>query len=1195
LIQGQSHRIRYVVYDEAHEWLVDWRADLLKCPEIISELLPNATIFACTATCSTEDMPCLLKRLRISEPAIHRLSVDRSNCFLRVVPSKDEKADIEFIFDRIKVQPASLVFVVTKKEAEEFAASLKALCTTQEFSGDHIAYFHSDLPAANKKRIILAFLEGTIRCVVATQAFGTGLNLPCIRLVINRCLCAKIATYLQNIGRGGRDGGPYECILMFSYTMIYDCGKVWLNDASDTEIQTEWTRFQQMISYPMSLKCRRAHLLPLFDAAFNAESVCEQCDNCIARIAGVVPVVDVTKAARLLLEVISESIQHTHTTVSMSRIRDIMLGWKPRDEKFASDQSHTRFGCAKEAGFKQSPQLWMLLSSYMLYAVTPPLLSETVTRAGEHIISRHVTITPTGRDFLENCALNVSIRMPIEYADMQLQEVDLLFNPGLDIRTKACSIAGCAKAHYSKGLCKSHYQQDLRGRPKTLTASLPTSQSTDSTNANAASLAVSVPNSDSISTASLEQSSDCANGVFYDGLFPPATLPGSVERRELGHDSSTSSSSAEDYDGDDPQLYSSFDWIDPETTKELMQYHFYPGGFDPAITEVHILPDGQRSDQIGWALTSHHTRTSFAEGCKIRHVSCAGCLVCPDPVCPFIARPFSRGVATKVCGNIAHHDGHPPQLTLQKCTAKFSYSTNLASGIVTLTATGHLPHARPPPKRPCEATMAVIHQQMIVSGKKPSSSQLLMSSPAVSQDAGAQDATRLQRQVNRMFKDMYGCDLGMTGLGHLSTLLEHPFVRETQVAFGTSSGTNFDFIYCQLDEQIRLAAQVANAHKNSQSTTTNFLYADVEYMFGTMYKMAIMTQSLESGKGVVLAIIFVTRLHAAAYQRIFLAFFHNNPSLWTVIGGELAFQFEACLVDFSDSQRSGFLQAVEALWREKFAGDFSAALRQSFAAKLKGCYFHYCQSVKSCCHNSRVVPSGMGDEFNRFAQIMYTATTMTGFNAAVTSIAQRFPRASKWLAWWTAPSHAGLIFPAFRNSELGEELSAFHNMPTTNNFLESHNRKIKRFIAYREMPPVIAVHDAFKYCVMEVRELDAIRTGLSKVNKRERGKLSLLASRKEEYPLQGRAPQTFSEFGGQPTRKSALEQPSGSSCVSRHTSHITRRTTYVTLSFLDAVDDVLRALLDKIRAEGLPSGSIVQCKNTTLKEKWCVQGTYVGV
>ncbi len=119
--------------------------------------------------------------------------------------------------------------------------------------------------------------------------------------------------------------------------MIYDCGKIWLNGDSDTEMETEWTRFSQMISYPMSVKCRRAHLLPLFDAAFNAESVCEQCDNCLVRIAGAVPDVDLTKAARLILEVIAESAPHSHFTVSMSRMRDIMLVWKPRNDQFARD------------------------------------------------------------------------------------------------------------------------------------------------------------------------------------------------------------------------------------------------------------------------------------------------------------------------------------------------------------------------------------------------------------------------------------------------------------------------------------------------------------------------------------------------------------------------------------------------------------------------------------------------------------------------------------------------------------------------------------------------------------------------------------------------------------------------------------------------------------------------------------------
>ena len=175
-----------------------------------------------------------------------------------------------------------------------------------------------------------------------------------------------------------------------------------------------------------------------------------------------------------------------------------------------------------------------------------------------------------------------------------------------------------------------------------------------------------------------------------------------------------------------------------------MQYHFYLGGVSPTAPGVHTLPDGQREYEIGWALTSHRTRTSFSEGCTIREVSCAGCLVCPISDCPFKARPLSRGAATILCGNVAHHGGHPPQLVLQPCTAKFSYATNLATEIVTLTTTSHLLHDRPPPKGPCQATMAAIQKHMQESGKKASSTQMLKSSAVVSQDAGAQDTSHLQ-------------------------------------------------------------------------------------------------------------------------------------------------------------------------------------------------------------------------------------------------------------------------------------------------------------------------------------------------------------------------------------------------------------------------------------------------------------------
>ncbi len=75
----------------------------------------------------------------------------------------------------------------------------------------------------------------------------------------------------------------------------------------------------------------------------------------------------------------------------------------------------------------------------------------------------------------------------------------------------------------------------------------------------------------------------------------------------------------------------------------------------------------------------------------------------------------------------------------------------------------------------------------------------------------------------------------LTGLGHLNTILNAPFVRETQVTFGTSPDTTFDFTYCQLDEQMALATQVVSANQDSGALTTDFLYANVTHQFSTMH------------------------------------------------------------------------------------------------------------------------------------------------------------------------------------------------------------------------------------------------------------------------------------------------------------------------------------------------------------------------
>ena len=193
LIQSQAHRIRCIVFDEAHEWLVDWRTNLLTCSKILADMLPNTCTFACTATCSTTDLPRLLQRLHLPpEPQLHRFSADRSNCFLKVLPTKDKASNLRYMFEQIDgvQKPATLVFVESKKEAERFSLGLKALITASSTLSEHEnVHFNSELSAAEKKRILQRFyLDGIIRCIVCTQAFGTSVDLPSVRLVVHYCL-----------------------------------------------------------------------------------------------------------------------------------------------------------------------------------------------------------------------------------------------------------------------------------------------------------------------------------------------------------------------------------------------------------------------------------------------------------------------------------------------------------------------------------------------------------------------------------------------------------------------------------------------------------------------------------------------------------------------------------------------------------------------------------------------------------------------------------------------------------------------------------------------------------------------------------------------------------------------------------------------------------------------------------------------
>ena len=454
----------------------------------------------------------------------------------------------------------------------------------------------------------------------------------------------------------------------------------------------------------------------------------------------------------------------------------------------------------------------------------------------------------------------------------------------------------------------------------------------------------------------------------------------------------------------------------------------------------------------------------------------------------------------------------------------FEYLHDFASGDVTLHVRGDQDHqhSKPPPKRPGPISMALIAAAVQSGGKKPTPVGLLVSQ-SLGDDLGAQDTGKLQRLIAEMYKGRYGEDLTAAGL--FKQEFGEPFVRDVAIAHGEAEcpDTNFDFVFLQLDGQIELTKDLASL---DGLLTSKYLYADVTYAFGSMYRLTIMTDSLESGKGVTLCVILLTRLHTGAYKRAFYTFLKKNPALWMVQDGMLVLMFCCIVVDFSDSQKNGFVAAIEKLWMELSLGPFSERTKLQFWRNLKGCFFHWKQSVKHVAHNANVVPIHMQAAFTALADNIYNAADMPQFEEAVQCMQQRFPKSRTWMRWWTQPGHRILIFRACRNSELQEELQEFFNMPTANNVVESNNRTINRFLSYKQMPVVVAAHDVFKFCQHEIRQIRGIRTGHVTVGHREAGRRKRVSNMTDEYKDGKRAPTSTGELlGGSAAKDGAAGKP----------------------------------------------------------------------
>jgi ATP-dependent DNA helicase RecQ len=276
----RAARIAYFIIDEAHcvsHWGHDFRPEYLSLGNIV-RMVGSPPVGAFTATATQEVRRDIEIQLGIEGATYVFTGFDRGNLGLSVEPASTKDAKRAAVMRILAESPGpSIIYCSTRKETEEVARALtKSKIATVRY--------HAGLPDAERDAAQSAFLENRARVIVATCAFGMGIDKPDIRSIVHYSIPGSVEAYYQEIGRAGRDGAPSRCVLFWSYPDVavrkYLIGRSENGEKNPVFIAAEERRLARMVSYARSHQCRRGYILDYF-AGRHVAYRCAECDNCV--------------------------------------------------------------------------------------------------------------------------------------------------------------------------------------------------------------------------------------------------------------------------------------------------------------------------------------------------------------------------------------------------------------------------------------------------------------------------------------------------------------------------------------------------------------------------------------------------------------------------------------------------------------------------------------------------------------------------------------------------------------------------------------------------------------------------------------------------------------------------------------------------------------------------------------------------
>ncbi|HEX3724501.1 MAG TPA: DNA helicase RecQ, partial [Nitrolancea sp.] len=327
-------KVALVAIDEAHcisAWGHDFRPEYRELKRL-REVLPDVTVAAFTATATRRVQQDIVSQLGLRDVASFRASFNRPNLFYDVRPK--QSAYLELLgYLRSKPRGSGIIYCYSRAGTEDLAAKLMA-------DGFSATAYHAGVEGDERQRRQEAFQSNEVQIIVATIAFGMGIDKPDVRFVVHYDLPKNLESYYQESGRAGRDGLPSDCLLFYSYADVGRQEYFIEQKTSAHEREIAHTQLRQMADWASSLTCRRQALLAYFDEAYDDEI--ERCCDVCAGDDG--ETVDFTIPAQQLMSCVKRTGERFGTT----HVIDVLRGSRGQKVlQFGHDRLST-YGIGRE-------------------------------------------------------------------------------------------------------------------------------------------------------------------------------------------------------------------------------------------------------------------------------------------------------------------------------------------------------------------------------------------------------------------------------------------------------------------------------------------------------------------------------------------------------------------------------------------------------------------------------------------------------------------------------------------------------------------------------------------------------------------------------------------------------------------------------------------------------------------------------